>query len=296
MAGAPFEVPRAGRDPRPQDRDKLTNGWLRRSPCDPRPTGAQGDGGDRTAPGMTTSPRGSGGGGAAGGGRTETRQPTVFRDRPPNRYRSRRDRCCDLRPETVLTDAASIHGLAGKRVFDAHPAEWARGRGATLEAFDPVADYRAPMAGRPPNSGVAAILAARGIERAVGCAEDPPELQSVWGLVNRKREAFGAVMAVHAVAVRPPAVDLLLQLRAAAAAAARPVPGSVGPPLGGAGNGCGGGGGVPRGDGCPRRRCGAGRPGRCPGPRPGAGPIPDGRGAVRPPRHHRREAPSSRDG
>ncbi|MGA9776401.1 MAG: HAD-IA family hydrolase [Candidatus Dormiibacterota bacterium] len=117
--------------------------------------------------------------------------------------------------DKVLTDAASIHGLAWKRVFDAYFAEWARGHGATLDAFDPVADYRAHMAGRPPNSGVAAILAARGIELDAGCAEDPPERQSVWGLANRKREAFGAVMAVHAVAVRPPAVDLLRQLRAA---------------------------------------------------------------------------------
>jgi HAD superfamily hydrolase (TIGR01509 family) len=61
-----------------------------------------------------------------------------------------------------------------------------RREGPAFRPFDAVADYEQYVDGRPRADGVRVFLASRGIELPEGRDDDPPELDTVLGLGNRK--------------------------------------------------------------------------------------------------------------
>jgi beta-phosphoglucomutase family hydrolase len=113
----------------------------------------------------------------------------------------------------VLTDTASVHAAAWKRLFD----EYLRERAARLgEPFRPFEheDYLRYVDGRPRFDGVAGFLASRGITLPEGTPSDPPELETAAGLGNRKNGYFLAAVAEGGVRPFASSLELVRNLRA----------------------------------------------------------------------------------
>jgi beta-phosphoglucomutase family hydrolase len=112
----------------------------------------------------------------------------------------------------VLTDTASVHAAAWKRLFD----EYLRQRAARLgEPFRPFEerDYLLYVDGRPRYDGVANFLASRGITLAWGDPSDPPGRETVCGLGNDKNRRFLAQVREHGVHAFPASVAFVRALR-----------------------------------------------------------------------------------
>jgi beta-phosphoglucomutase family hydrolase len=107
-------------------------------------------------------------------------------------------RACLFDLDGVLTDTASVHTVAWRRMFDEYLRQ--RAGGGDFVPFDPGADYRTYVDGRTRQDGVRAFLDSRGITLPEGEPDDPPDAETVNGLGNRKNELFLAT--VHQDGVR----------------------------------------------------------------------------------------------
>jgi beta-phosphoglucomutase-like phosphatase (HAD superfamily) len=103
----------------------------------------------------------------------------------------------------VLTDTASVHAAAWKRLFDEHLAQRAARPGEPFRAFTE-ADYLRHVDGRPRYDGVAGFLASRGISLPWGDPSDPPDRETVCGLGNAKDRLFVAHLRDHGAQAFPP--------------------------------------------------------------------------------------------
>lgn len=113
----------------------------------------------------------------------------------------------------VVTDTASVHAAAWKRLFDEFLAARSGAGGSPLAPFDPDVDYRRYVDGRSREDGVATFLAARGIDLPDGGPADPPGSQTVWALAARKNRLFEEVIASDGVRAFNSTVALLTRLR-----------------------------------------------------------------------------------
>src|SRR4029077_13922638 len=86
----------------------------------------------------------------------------------------------------VITDTASVHAACWKQMFDEYLRKRATQRGEAFRPFDPAADYRLYVDGKPRFDGVRDFLISRGIRLPEGIPDDPPEAETVCGLGNRK--------------------------------------------------------------------------------------------------------------
>ena len=92
-------------------------------------------------------------------------------------------RACLFDMDGVLTDTASVHAEAWKRMFD----EYLRERlGPDAEPFDVARDYGQYVDGKPRQDGVRDFLASRGIELPEGTPDDPPDVDTIYGVGKRK--------------------------------------------------------------------------------------------------------------
>lgn len=115
----------------------------------------------------------------------------------------------------VVTDTASVHAGAWKRLFDEYLAERARRRGEPFVAFDDDADYRRYVDGKPRYDGVRDFLASRAIVLPEGGASDAPDEETVSGLGKRKDAYFLARIREHGVRAYPSSVELVRRLKEA---------------------------------------------------------------------------------
>ena len=113
----------------------------------------------------------------------------------------------------VVTDTASVHGTAWARMFDGYLRERADRRGEPFRPFEP-ADYLRYVDGRPRFDGVANFLASRGIDLPFGDPSDPPGLQTVCGLGNRKNDDFLERLRAGDARPFPTTAALIRELRA----------------------------------------------------------------------------------
>lgn len=113
----------------------------------------------------------------------------------------------------VITQTASLHARAWKKLFDEFLAREAAQTGAPLVPFDPDTDYRRHVDGRPRIAGVLSFLAARHIDVPLGGPEDQAEQETAHALARRKDRYFSELLAREGVAVIAPAVDLLRDAR-----------------------------------------------------------------------------------
>lgn len=92
-------------------------------------------------------------------------------------------RACLFDMDGVLTDTASVHAEAWKRMFD----EYLRERlGPDAEPFDVERDYGLYVDGKPREDGVRDFLASRGIELPKGTPDDGAEVDTIHGVGKRK--------------------------------------------------------------------------------------------------------------
>ena len=115
----------------------------------------------------------------------------------------------------VVTDTAAVHAAAWTELFDAVLRD-ARAGLASPAPFDPDADYRRYVDGRAREDGVAAFLAARGVDVPLGEPNDPSDAWTVHGLAARKNDLYLRRLAEHGVRVFAGTVDLVRRLRAGA--------------------------------------------------------------------------------
>jgi len=121
----------------------------------------------------------------------------------------------------VLTPTATVHDAAWKQTFD----DFLRTRdGDDFTPFDPDADYRTYVDGKPRAAGVRDFLASRGITLPEGSPQDPPDQArdevTVAGLGNRKNEVLVERIEQDGVAPYPGSLRYLQAARDADAATA----------------------------------------------------------------------------
>ena len=112
----------------------------------------------------------------------------------------------------VITDTASVHAAAWKRLFDDFLADRAADSGEPFVPFDVDADYRRYIDGKPRYDGVRDFLASRGITLPEGDPSDPPERETVCGLGNRKNGFFLEHLRTKGAEPYPSTVDLVRRL------------------------------------------------------------------------------------
>ena len=101
----------------------------------------------------------------------------------------------------VLTDTASVHDAAWTTMFDAYLQNRAARTGERMVPFDPVHDYLTYVDGKPRLEGVHDFLASRRITLPQGTPDDPPDVETLWGLGNRKNVEVQAQIAAGKVTV-----------------------------------------------------------------------------------------------
>jgi beta-phosphoglucomutase family hydrolase len=113
----------------------------------------------------------------------------------------------------VITDTASLHAACWKQMFDEYLKTRATQRGEPFRRFDLATDYRLYVDGKPRFDGVRDFLTSRVIQLPEGTPDDPPELETVCGLGNRKNELINEIIEDSGVKPYEGSVRLIHQLR-----------------------------------------------------------------------------------
>lgn len=112
----------------------------------------------------------------------------------------------------VVTDTATVHGAAWKRLFDEYLLERSRRTGEPFVAFDQAADYHRYVDGKNRYDGVASFLESRGISLPIG-DPDGPDADTVRGLGLRKDGYFHEHLREHGANPYESTVQLIRDLR-----------------------------------------------------------------------------------
>jgi beta-phosphoglucomutase family hydrolase len=114
----------------------------------------------------------------------------------------------------VLTQTASVHASAWKKLFDEFLEPRASQAGEPFVAFDIATDYPRYVDGKPRQDGVQAFLASRGIDLPCGGPDDDPQVQSVQALGQQKDLYFSQALEQQGVEPYASAIALVRSLRA----------------------------------------------------------------------------------
>jgi beta-phosphoglucomutase family hydrolase len=113
----------------------------------------------------------------------------------------------------VITDTASLHAACWKQMFDEYLQKRATQRGEAFRPFDLATDYRLYVDGKLRFDGVRDFLTSRGIRLPEGSPEDPPQVETVAGLGNRKNDLVNEIIEEKGVKPYEESVKLIHQLR-----------------------------------------------------------------------------------
>ena len=114
----------------------------------------------------------------------------------------------------VLTQTASVHAAAWKRLFDEFLELRTARIGEPFVPFDIDVDYRRYVDGKPRYDGVIAFLKSRAIELQLKAPNDSPGVQSVHALGNLKDKYFLELLKKRGVQPYDSAIALVRTLRA----------------------------------------------------------------------------------
>ncbi len=103
----------------------------------------------------------------------------------------------------VLTDSARVHASAWAQVLDEFLLRMSASTGWHFIPFDPDADYRTFLDGRPRLEGIHAFLDSRGIRLPEGRIDDPADADTASGMAKRKGEALAHALQQHGVTALP---------------------------------------------------------------------------------------------
>lgn len=109
----------------------------------------------------------------------------------------------------VITDTASVHAGAWKRMFDDFLRRHAARQGSSFQPFDIETDYRPYVDGKLRLDGLRSFLDSRGIELPEGGPEDSPGVETIHGLGRRKSQDFLREILEHGVDVYGSTVALI---------------------------------------------------------------------------------------
>ena len=113
----------------------------------------------------------------------------------------------------VVTETATVHASAWKRLFDGYLERRSRQAGEPFIPFDEGADYLAFVDGRNRYDGVRSFLGSRGIDLPWGDPSDPPGTETVCALGNSKDELFRQVLRADGAVAYPSTVGMIKDLR-----------------------------------------------------------------------------------
>jgi len=113
----------------------------------------------------------------------------------------------------VITDTVAIHSAAWKQMFDAFLQAYAKRKQLPYKEFSHARDYLSYVDGKPRYQGVASFLKSRGIELPFGDPSDPPHMETICGLGNRKNHIFNRMIANGNVIVFQSTIDFIHQLK-----------------------------------------------------------------------------------
>src|SRR6478735_9131281 len=113
----------------------------------------------------------------------------------------------------VITDTASVHAVCWKQMFDEYLQKRAMERGEIFRPFDVASDYRLYVDGKPRFDGVRDFLTSRDIQLPEGTPDDPPQIETVGGLGNRKNALVNKVIEEIGVEPYEGSVKFIHQLR-----------------------------------------------------------------------------------
>ena len=113
----------------------------------------------------------------------------------------------------VVTHTATVHSRAWKKMFDEYLEEWSAKNGREQPPFDMDTDYPIYVDGKPRYQGCQSFFESRGIELPFGDPSDPPKLETVCGLGNRKNEFYRELVNTDGVGIFDPTVDFIKALR-----------------------------------------------------------------------------------
>lgn len=113
----------------------------------------------------------------------------------------------------IITDTASVHANAWKKMFDEYLEVVAKREGTPFEPFEIASDYVSYVDGKPRYNGVDSFLRSRGIMLDWGEPSDPPDKETVCGLGNRKNDMFNEVLKAQGAEIFQSSVDLIRALK-----------------------------------------------------------------------------------
>lgn len=113
----------------------------------------------------------------------------------------------------VITQTALVHSAAWKKMFDEFLLSWSKRNGIEFQEFEHHRDYLSYIDGKPRYQGVESFLKSRNIELPFGVPTDPPEMETICGLGNRKNQVFNEVLEKEGVKVYQTTIDLIYELR-----------------------------------------------------------------------------------
>jgi HAD superfamily hydrolase (TIGR01509 family) len=98
-------------------------------------------------------------------------------------------------------------------MFDEYLRNRATQTGEAFRPFDLATDYRLYVDGKPRFDGVRDFLASRGLQLPEGSPDDPPQVETVGGLGNRKNDLINDIIQEVGVEAYGGSVKLIHQLR-----------------------------------------------------------------------------------
>jgi alpha,alpha-trehalase len=113
----------------------------------------------------------------------------------------------------VVTHTAMVHSRAWKKMFDEYMKEWSAAHSEEQPPFDMDTDYPIYVDGKPRYQGAQSFLESRGIELPFGDPSDPPRMETVCGLGNRKNEFYRELVETDGVGIFEPTVEFIKALR-----------------------------------------------------------------------------------
>ena len=115
----------------------------------------------------------------------------------------------------VLTQTAKVHNAAWEQTFNAFLRRRADALHEPFRPFDPIGDYQSFVDGRARADGVRTFLASRHITVPEGSPDDAPDLDTIFGIGNRKNQLLLERIRTDGVEVFPDSVTFLHAVRAA---------------------------------------------------------------------------------
>jgi beta-phosphoglucomutase family hydrolase len=122
-------------------------------------------------------------------------------------------RACLFDLDGVLTETATLHAKAWKRMFDEFLSARARHIGQQFVPFDAVRDYDQYVDGKPREDGTRSFLSSRGINLPEGTVDDPATEDTIHGLGKRKNDIFLGLMQEEGVEAYPGSVRYVRAVR-----------------------------------------------------------------------------------